>query len=49
MAAADGGGIQRVTKWTSQTDAVAGDHPDTLFGVCFIGGADGADVEVLTY
>ncbi|HEV7377326.1 MAG TPA: hypothetical protein VGN95_21595 [Pyrinomonadaceae bacterium] len=49
MAAADGGGIQRVTKWISQTDAAAGDKPDTLFGVCLIGGADGADVDVLTY
>ena len=49
MAAADGGGIQRVTKWISQTDAVAGDKPETLFGVCFKGGADGADVDVLTY
>jgi hypothetical protein len=49
MAAADGGGIQRVTKWVSQTDAAAGDKPDTLVGVCFVGGADGADVQVLTY
>jgi hypothetical protein len=49
LAAADGGGIQRVTKWISQTDAAAGDKPDTLFGVVLVGGADGADVEVLTY
>jgi len=49
MAAADGGGIQRVTKWISQTDALAGDLPETLFGVCWKGGADGATVEVLTY
>lgn len=49
MAAADGGGIQRVAPWVSQTDAVAGDKPDTLFGVCFVGGADGADIQVLTY
>jgi hypothetical protein len=49
MAAADGGGIQRVTKWISQTDAAAGDKPDTLLGVVFVGGADGADVQVLTY
>lgn len=49
MAAADGGGIQRVTKWISQTDAAAGDKPDSLLGVCFVGGADGADVQVLTY
>jgi len=49
MAAADGGGIQRVTKWISQTDAAAGDKPDSLLGVCFTGGADGADVQVLTY
>ena len=48
MAAADGGGIQRVTKWTSQTDLVAGDKPDTLLGVCLVGGADAADVQILT-
>lgn len=49
MAAADGGGIQRVAKWISQTDLVAGDNAETLFGVCFVGGADGADIQVLTY
>ncbi|HEX8688533.1 MAG TPA: hypothetical protein VF654_18610 [Pyrinomonadaceae bacterium] len=49
MAAADGDGIQRVKKWVSQTDLVAGDTPDTLLGVCLVGGADAADVEVLTY
>lgn len=49
MAAADGAGIQRVAKWISQTDAAAGDKPDTLFGVCLEGGADGADIQVLTY
>lgn len=49
MAAADGQGNQRVTKWISQTDAVAGDKPDTLLGVCLNGGADGADVDVLIF
>jgi hypothetical protein len=49
MAAADGDGNQRVAKWTSQTDLVAGDLPETLFGVCFVGGADGATIQVLTY
>lgn len=48
-AAADGSGNQRVAKWTSQTDTVAGDLPDTLFGICWKGGADGATVEILTY
>ncbi len=47
--AADGGGEQRVAKWVSQTDADAGDKPDTLFGICWKGGADGATIEVLTY
>lgn len=49
MAAADGDGNQRVTKWISQTDAAAGDKPDSLIGVCFVGGADAADVQVLLY
>ena len=50
LAAADGvTGENRATKWTSQTDAVAGDKPDSLFGVCWNGGADGATIEVLTY
>jgi hypothetical protein len=50
LAAADGvTGENRVAKWTSQTDAVAGDKPDTLFGVCWIGGADGAEIDVLVY
>lgn len=49
LAAADGGGEQRVAKWVSQTDAAAGDKPDTLFGVCWKGGADGATIEILTY
>ncbi len=50
LAAVDGvTGENRVIKWTSQTDAVAGDKPDTLFGVCWNGGADGATIEVLTY
>lgn len=67
MAAPDGGGIQRVTKWTPQSVTVttlvdsdltnpyvtgatlAGDSPDLLVGVVFVGGADGADVQVLTY
>jgi hypothetical protein len=67
MAAADGGGIQRVAKWTTQSVTVttlvdadltnpyvtgatlAGDSPDLICGVCLVGGADGADIEVLTY
>lgn len=49
MAAADGGGIQRVAKWVSQTDLVAGDNAETLLGVCWVGGADGADIQVLTF
>lgn len=50
LAAADGGtGENRVAKWVSQTDLVAGDKADSLFGVCWIGGADGAVVEVLVY
>ena len=49
LANADGGGIQRVKKWVSQTDATAGDKPDSLFGVCLIGGADAADVDILVY
>ena len=50
LAAADGGtGENRVIKWISQTDAAAGDKPDTLYGVCWNGGADGATVEVLVY
>lgn len=50
LAAADGGtGENRVTKWISQTDLVAGDKPDTLYGVVWYGGADGATVEVLVY
>ena len=43
------GGVQRVKKWVSQTDAAAGDKPDSLFGVCFSGGADGADVDIFVY
>lgn len=39
----------RVAKWTGQTDAVAGDKPETRFGLCIKGGADGATLEVLTY
>lgn len=32
------------------TDAdLTGDSPDLILGVCLIGGADGADVDVLTY
>lgn len=50
FAAADGvTGENRVTKWTSQTDAAPGDKPDSLLGVCLVGGADGATVEVLVY
>jgi hypothetical protein len=50
LAAADGvTGENRVTKWISQTDAAAGDKPDSLYGVVWNGGADGATVEVLVY
>ncbi len=49
LAAPDGGGEQRVSLWTSQTDAVAGDKPDTLLGVVWKCGADASIVEVLTY
>ncbi|MBD0370322.1 MAG: hypothetical protein ICV60_05765 [Pyrinomonadaceae bacterium] len=67
MAAADGGGIQRVKKWTAQTVAVTtavdadlvnpyvtavalnGDSPDLICGVCLVGGADGAEGDVLMY
>lgn len=50
LAAADGGtGENRAAKWISQTDLVAGDNAETLFGVCWIGGADGADIDVLVY
>ena len=50
LAAADGvHGENRVAKWISQTDLVAGDNAESLFGVCWIGGADGAVVEVLVY
>jgi hypothetical protein len=50
LAAADGvTGENRVAKWVSQTDAVAGDKPETLFGVVWIGGADGAEMDVLVY
>ena len=44
LAAADGGGIQRVALWDP-----AADTADTLFGVVWKGGADGATLEVLTY
>jgi hypothetical protein len=50
LAAVDGTtGETVVAKWVSQTDAAAGDKPDTLFGVCWKGGADGATLEVLVY
>lgn len=50
LAAVDGvTGENRVTNWTGQTDAVAGDKPETRYGVCWKGGADGAVIEVLTY
>ncbi len=42
-------GETRVAKWTGQTDAVAGDKPETRYGVCWKGGADGATLEVLEY
>jgi hypothetical protein len=44
LAAADGGGLQRVVLWDS-----AADTADTLLGVVWKGGADAATVEVLTY
>jgi hypothetical protein len=47
LSAADGAGNQRVKKWTGQTDTVAGDKPESIFGICWNGGADGAVVEVL--
>src|SRR5215213_1432973 len=47
LAAVDGTtGENRVAKWTGQTDAVAGDKPETRYGVCWKGGADGATLEV---
>jgi hypothetical protein len=49
MSSADGSGVQRVTKWVSQTDAVPGDRPQTAIGICWNGGADGTTVEVLAY
>ena len=53
LSSADGDGNQRVKKWVRQTfdgDGVAtGDPADLILGVCFVGGADAADVEVLTY
>ena len=49
VSSTDGGGNQRVKKWIGQTDAVAGDKPETMFGVCWNGGADAATVEVLVY
>jgi hypothetical protein len=49
LSSADGGGLQRVKKWVGQTDAAPGDKPETMFGVCWNGGADAATVEVLTY
>jgi hypothetical protein len=49
LSAADGAGLQRAKKWVGQTDATAGDKPETMFGVCWNGGADGATVEILTY
>lgn len=42
-------GENRVAKWTGQTDAVAGDKPETRYGLCWKGGADGATLEVLAY
>jgi hypothetical protein len=42
-------GTQRVKKWVGQTDAVAGDKPETADGVCWKGGADGATVKLLFY
>jgi hypothetical protein len=49
LSSADGSGNQRAKKWTGQTDATAGDKPESMFGVCWSGGADGATVEVLTF
>jgi hypothetical protein len=42
-------GTQRVKKWVGQTDAVAGDKPETADGVCWKGGADAATVKLLFY
>jgi hypothetical protein len=49
LSSADGSGNQRAKKWVGQTDAAAGDKPESMFGVCWNGGADAATVEVLTY
>jgi hypothetical protein len=50
LAAVDPGtGENRAAKWTGQTDAVAGDKPETRYGICWKGGADGATLEVLEY
>jgi hypothetical protein len=49
MSSDDGGGLQRVTKWVSQTDAAPGDKPQTLYGVVWVGGADGSTVQILVY
>jgi hypothetical protein len=49
LSSADGSGNQRAKKWVGQTDAAAGDKPETMFGVCWLGGADAATVEVLVY
>jgi hypothetical protein len=42
-------GTQRVKKWVGQTDAVAGDKPETADGVCWVGGGDGDTVTLLFY
>ena len=50
LAAPDGvTGENTVAKWVSQTDVAAGDKPDSLFGLCWVGGAAGSVVEVLVY
>jgi len=41
-------GTQRMKKWVSQTDLVAGDPPDTALGICWKGGTN-ATIEVLLF
>lgn len=42
-------GVQKFKKWTSQTDLVAGDKPESRVGICWLGGGNGDTVEVLMY
>lgn len=49
MSSASPAGTQRVKKWVSQTDAAPGDKSDSMFGVCWFGGADAATVEIIVF